>query len=289
MKINYSTQRVTVPTVYVTKGRQRVKQYDNTIYLKNGDEFEIELFNPLQSKVLAKIELNGKYLGAGIVLRPGERMFLERYIEESRKFMFQTYEVDGGDTNVQEAIKLNGVLEVKFYKETAPSQPYYRSSTITYTTNPSWTVTPTYTHYNTTIGYSGVKSSKGDIENPGVVFGNATTLSCSVDNTKSYVDSMPIGGEGLGFAGCADFSRDFAPQEQTIETGRVEKGSKSDQEFSTDNTQFDVYYSWRSVWKILPESQKPLMSEDLKVFCTNCGAKRKKSSHKFCPNCGNQF
>ena len=110
MTVNLHTKPVTVPTVYVTKGRQRVKQYDNYIvYLKNGDEFEIEFFNPTINKVLAKINLNGKSLGSGIVLRPGERVFLERYIDEAKKFLFETYEVDGNDSNVKEAIKMNGI------------------------------------------------------------------------------------------------------------------------------------------------------------------------------------
>ena len=38
-------QRVTAPTLFITKGRQRVKQYDNVVYLKNGDEFELELWS----------------------------------------------------------------------------------------------------------------------------------------------------------------------------------------------------------------------------------------------------
>jgi len=55
----------TVPTAFVTKGRQRVKQYDgNAVFLNNGDEFEIELFNLTTNKVLAKIELNGVSLGS---------------------------------------------------------------------------------------------------------------------------------------------------------------------------------------------------------------------------------
>ena len=94
MTINYQTQRETVPVAYVTKGRQRVKQFsghgNGSVYLRNGDEFELELFNPTTSKVLAKISLNGKSLGSGIVLRPGERVFLERYFDEAKKFLFET-------------------------------------------------------------------------------------------------------------------------------------------------------------------------------------------------------
>ena len=71
------------------KGRKSIK--NGKVFLTDGDEFEIELFNPTQNKVLAKIELNGKSIGSGIILRPGERVFLERYLDEAKKFLFETY------------------------------------------------------------------------------------------------------------------------------------------------------------------------------------------------------
>ena len=72
MTVNLCTQKVTAPTAFVTKDRQRVKQYDNNIvYLKNEDEFGIELFNPTSNKVLAKIEVNRVSLRSGIVLASG--------------------------------------------------------------------------------------------------------------------------------------------------------------------------------------------------------------------------
>ena len=74
------------PEAFVTKGKQRLKQYTDTVYLNNGDEFEIELYNPTKNKVLAKVEMNGNSIGAGIILRPGERVFLERFLNESKKF-----------------------------------------------------------------------------------------------------------------------------------------------------------------------------------------------------------
>jgi rubrerythrin len=74
-----------------------------------------------------------------------------------------------------------------------------------------------------------------------------------------------------------------------IETGRIEKGSNSNQSFTYDYTQFNSWNTWKSDWKILPNSQKPVVIEDIKVFCTECGTKRKKDSHKFCPICGTKF
>ena len=68
------------PEAFITKGKQRLKQNIDTVYLSNGDEFEVELYNPTQNKVLAKIEMNGNSIGAGVILRPGERIFLERFL-----------------------------------------------------------------------------------------------------------------------------------------------------------------------------------------------------------------
>ena len=271
MTINYQTQRETVPVAYVTKGRHRVKQFsghgNGSVYLRNGDEFELELFNPTTSKVLAKISLNGKSLGSGIVLRPGERVFLERYFDEAKKFLFETYVIDGNNPIVLEAIKMNGLVEVEFYNEYKPIPINW--GTVTY--QPSWGYSngnsggyynscPTFTAGNT-LNSGGVKSRSDE----------SFLCSCSLQDSNSL--DPP-----------ASFKR-----EKLEETGRVEKGSNSNQSFVYDSTTFNTYYSWRSSWTILPDSQKPLFREDLKVFCTNCGAKRRKSSHVFCPNCGTRF
>jgi hypothetical protein len=77
-RISINTIGLAVPQSFITKSKQRLKQQIDTVYLNDGDEFEIELYNPTQNKVLAKIEMNGNSIGNGIILRPGERVFLER-------------------------------------------------------------------------------------------------------------------------------------------------------------------------------------------------------------------
>ena len=49
-------------------------------------------------------------------------------------------------------------------------------------------------------------------------------------------------------------------------------------------------YPFRTeIIKILPESQKPVYSNDLqKIYCTNCGRKLK-NQYKYCPYCGNKI
>jgi rubrerythrin len=74
------------------------------------------------------------------------------------------------------------------------------------------------------------------------------------------------------------------------ETGRIEKGSDSKQEFESVDMDFNVYPSNYSTWRILPLSEKPFTAKEVNVlYCGNCGIRRKKDTHKFCPNCGTKF
>ena len=115
-RISVNTTGFAVPQSFITKSKQRLKQHTDTVYLNNGDEFEIELFNPTQNKVLSKIEINGVSIGNGIILRPGERVFLERYLDEAKKFLFETQK----DFNKESLILMESLAKSKdlyFYEE----------------------------------------------------------------------------------------------------------------------------------------------------------------------------
>jgi Zn finger protein HypA/HybF involved in hydrogenase expression len=267
MKISVNNGLTAVPQSFITKGKQRLKQYVDTVYLKNGDEFEIELFNPKNHKVLAKIELNGVSIGNGIVLRPGERVFLERYLDDAKKFKFETYMVEGNDKAVENAIKNNGDVIIRFYDEyIQPSWNGMGATISTWTTYPSTltfgTGNPTYT----------TNVLSGTITSPNL--GGTTT-----SNTY-YYNNAAINSTINSFV---------SDDSVKVETGRVEKGSVSTQYFDYDNTTFNTYTSQTNWWRIKPQSLKPIVREDLVVYCTECGSKRKKDTHKFCPHCGTKF
>ena len=267
-RISINTIGYAVPQSFITKSKQRLKQHTDTVYLNNGDEFEIELYNPTQNKVLAKIEMNGKSIGGGIILRPGERVFLERYLDEAKRFLFETYVVNGNNEEVQQAIANNGDVVVKFYNEHLPtlSTPYYGNSGTVTINNPNfgWGSTTTSTPYygNGTFTTSGTNL----FYNTSLTSGTISTSNTFFNNTDKVKKSV----------------RDF-------ETGRVEKGSYSDQSFTYDNSSFNSYPSTTNWWKIKPQSQKMVTIEDLVTYCTECGSKRKKDNHKFCPHCGTKF
>jgi membrane protease subunit (stomatin/prohibitin family) len=74
----------------------------------------------------------------------------------------------------------------------------------------------------------------------------------------------------------------------TIETGRVEKGEKSKQQFTNSYQNFEYNASRQIIFKILPLGIKNATTEDIKHYCTECGTKTK-SKYKFCPSCGNKL
>jgi hypothetical protein len=111
------------PTAHVAVNRNRLKHYGEKVYLKHGSHFEIELFNPKTVKLLAKISLNGVQISSsGIVLLPGQRVFLERWIDAPKKFLFETYEVEDS-AEVKTAIAKNGKVLVEFYDEATTHYP----------------------------------------------------------------------------------------------------------------------------------------------------------------------
>jgi hypothetical protein len=240
------------PEAFVTKGKKRIKQFDGQVYLSDGDEYEIELFNPTQEVVLAKIKIDGDYIaGGGIVLRRGERVFLERFLDSPNRFKFSTYVVNGNNTEVQDAIKNNGYVEIEFYNEYKP------------TWNSGFLTTGTNTH---TIN-----------GNP-ITF---TTTSGTTSTSTFYNASLTTN----TFAG-----PNIRNLSNKVETGTTEKGGSSEQSFQHTNKTFNSFSFWNVAWQILPLSQKQYTAEEVGVnYCGNCGAKRKKSSFKFCPHCGTQF
>jgi hypothetical protein len=147
------------PTAHVAVNRNRLKHYGEKVYLKHGSHFEIELFNPKTIKLLAKISLNGVQISSsGIVLLPGQRVFLERWLDEPKKFLFETYEVENL-AEAKTAIAKNGKVSVEFYDEMTINYP----SVVTFPWRDITTASPSnfpygstyYTSIDQTIGSSG--------------------------------------------------------------------------------------------------------------------------------------
>lgn len=270
----YYTTNNGEPCAFITKAKQRLKQFGHNVYLQNSSEFEMELYNPTTKTVLAKIKLNGSYIsGGGIIVKPGQRIFLERYLDDARKFKFETYEVDGDSKEVVNAISNNGDVTVEFYNEYEPNTYTYDW----YLDKSNYWPKANYNTYDST-NIPKPRFSTSALNN---IVGTSTT-NCFY-NSSVTMDFLNESNQQPKLKTLSMLRK------STLETGTVEKGGTSDQSFTYVNKKFNTYATATSYWKILPESQKPFEKQDIKVFCTNCGAKRKKDSHKFCPKCGTQY
>lgn len=290
-KTTYEAQ--TVPTANIAVNKSRLKVYKNTgdmptYYLQKGQEFQIELFNPTTDVILAKIILNGNPISqGGLVLNPGQRVFLDRYLDVAKKFLFDTYEVSSSE-EVKKAIEKNGDFKVEFYRERIPNY---------FTNNGSLTINSSNArgfsgNLNNTISGNG---NSVNLTNTSGHIGTTALYSSPISNTffdQNASNSIPTLDSmddtlSLDMQDVTRSSRTLKSRSKSIETGRVEQGSVSDQKVVTVDKKFE-YWAFHTIeYKMLPVSQKINTVEDInvKVYCTNCGAKLGKG-HKFCGQCG---
>jgi hypothetical protein len=221
--------------------------------MKDQTEFEIELYNPTKEKIMAMIEMNGTPISdSGIILKPGQRVFLERFLDDEKKFLYETYVVNN-NKETKEAIQNNGKVTVRFHKESKP-----RPRSLAY----------------------------------GSVFNGSSGFGWSEIIYTDYKYNNPITYNTTDFKGINNtfFTNSFANTEisnsmRKTETGSVEQGSQSNQELKSTNGNFEWFYTWTDEWQIMPHSQQPVQAKDLIDRCVKCKTKLK-SSHKFCPECG---
>lgn len=255
----------------------KTREDSRVVYMNDGDEFQIQLFNPEQFTIGAEIYINGKKISNRILtIYPGQRCWLERYLDENVKFKFATYNVDNPDedSSVAKAIANNGKIEIRFYKE-MPC-PDTNSGTI-WTTNPiinwdtKWNSSNNFLNTAANLSLSSVTSADVQINSIcGCAEYAANAVNTSAVNSASKSFSTPT----------------IKKLSKTVETGRVNKGSYSSQKMEDVNILFSSLPFKSETIKILPTSRKPYTLSDIqKIYCTNCGRKLN-TKYKFCPYCG---
>jgi hypothetical protein len=286
-----------MPTANIAINKSRLKLYNKnsnipTYYLEKGQEFQIELFNPTKDTVLATISLNNKSISqGGLVLKPGERVFLDRYLDVAKKFMFDTYEVANTE-EVRKAIEDNGDFKVEFYREDTYippqptwNQPIFFGGPITRGTGDFYDGT-----LNTTTNVNYSQPISGDITLTSMDMSNTTNIGATLDSMDldlgQEVQPSPLRGRKPNPTNKPRLLK----KKKSIETGRVEQGSTSDQKFETVSKKWEFTPFHTIEYKMLPVSQKVNTVQDIQVkrYCTNCGSKNK-PNFKFCPNCGTKI
>jgi len=289
--MNLTTSSNDVPTVHITTNRNRVKNYGSSVYMKSGTNFEIEIFNPTQGRLLSSIKIDGREISStGIVINPGQRVYLERWIDEAKKFKFSTYEVENSGS-AKKAIEQNGKIEVSLYTETINLSNNWSNNWNSGTANISnypYTLTTNYPYTLTTNANTTFGGSFGGTTTTNMYYSNNNFTNTGSASLFSASISGNVGVRGTnGNAGT-----DGVPcmlNEKSIETGRTEKGEQSNQSFDSTDGNFSNWPFVNVILQILPESAKPVEVDKIRSYCTECGARVRATSWKFCPSCGEKL
>ena len=296
--ITYPAYVLANPTLNLAVNGNRIKTYNHDgqacAYLKDGTEFQLEFDNDSDFYVRAEITVNGQTQKSSLVLRPHQRYFLDRFMDEKKKFKFNTFLTGNDDIEkLKEIIAKNGKILVKFYKEYL--QPVisetYRDPFVLYGSGQSET---------SLYGAGRFGYTTNGIKSRGLTKGLSSDRGENISNSSYYVNSMNISANASAYEDYLDASAQIKPDE--METGRIESGNKSKQEFSPITKTWE---SWPCVcfqYHILPESQMPktpkvkkvkkakdvIMADDVRTYCPKCG-RRVKEGWNFCPGCGKEY
>ena len=314
------------PSVVITSNRNELKLYqDNTVYLNDGDNFELRFFNPLKEKVGVEIMFNGIRKGDGyLVINPGQDLILDRFLDEQRKMLFETYIVDGNNADAVEAIQQNGLITFNFYKE-KNSYNYYSNNESDVNIKYNFPPKPTKYNYksfnaNNICGSSVYSSGTGGNSAnyvlsgatgpagiPGLrgVQGSNTTTSITATNTTlgrgttiftssvtfdGNISNTNTGNYNEYIAENLEKSIDYTDYlADSLETGRIEKGEISNQKLKGVNLQFSSSPFHTTTYKILPYSAMNRTIGEVRQYCEFCSYRLRKNTWKYCPKCGNKL
>ena len=265
----------------IAVAKNLVKEYidsnsERTVYLNDGTEFQIYLKNPFQTHLGIKIYVNDKSIGNMLVLRPGQSFWLDRFVDENSKFIFVTYKVEDND-EMRYAINKNGKVKVEFYHERENKFYTYPGNVLindvfsndglggtTYAYNSSL-------NCNATRGFSSSANLRCDVD-ASYDLSSLTASSTNASTTKGIIFDKPL--------------NKIFHKTKEMETGRVEKGGKSNQQFEACNIDFEYFPFKQEEILILPTSRKQTRVEETRrKYCSQCG-KKVSPKDKFCSNCG---
>lgn len=285
------------PDCDILVNKQKRKIYGknkNKVYLNNGDNIQINLFNPLYHRIGVQLEFNGEKEEKMLILNPGQKVLLDRFIDTKKKIKFGTYFIDGSNSAAKEAIKKNGNIKVHFWYEKMKQSTIYLgsnwsdSSGVPFSSNTGY---QTFSNTGAFIPYSGSITTTNT--NTNTIYSNylAENLDKSI-NYSNYIEP------------------------KLEETGRIEKGDKSKQKMKETEFEADKIFYVKE-FKLLPFSKmkddkkknqndlnnnfKPksvtvgihnnYRNTDHRIYCSNpmCGYRVRNQSWRFCPICGSEI
>jgi hypothetical protein len=298
-----------VPSVVITSNHNELKLYQgNIVYLNDGDNFELRFFNPLQEKLGVEIMFNGIRKGDGyLVLNPGQDLILDRFLDEQRKMLFETYTINGNNKEAVEAIEKNGVISFNFYKEYYSNSNQQKNVNVNYDFPPKPTRYDNQISFNGTLNYSngqsGPSGPSGEASRSGtsgtsgykgirgvlnsISTNNVTNISGNATFTSSNYSTLD-GMDQMMFSSPSVFVTENETFD-SLETGRIEKGDISDQRLKGINMNFASTPFHSMTYRLMPYSTMNREIGEIRQYCSCCGYRLRKSNWKFCPSCGEKI
>ena len=286
----------------------------NIVYLQDRQEFQLRLFNPTHEKLGVQINLNGKINDQVLILNPGQDYTIDRFLNEQKKMLFETYSIDGGNASAKKAIELNGLVEINFFKE----QNHSYTTTTTGVNNIQFGSNFTITNSNSRCYDSGTinlgdmnqmrtttketdnsiffSSDLGDVQTGDLTIdgGDLTTDSLTIEGDLTVTgdlnltSSQKLSSKGKGKGKRKRISKSI--KSEKVETGRVEKGKISNQNFQHVEVEFDTNSPILTLnYQLKPISSKTYEVKEIRNYCLDCGYRIRKQSWMYCPKCGEEL
>lgn len=279
---------------------QETKRQENRVYLKNGQEFQIFLKNYRGIPVMVELTINGETEKETIILDPGERLFLERYLSTNNKFKFNTYKISN---NVKKLIENNvkelGVITARVYS----LQSVYSDTPVTSTTIPKVQYIVDYFRQPVFNGYRSFQTFNNE-----QFMGTRSNISGYVSSSYTSCNNMASSLNNNEFQTYTSYcvnedveseknSQNLAKEKlQEVNTqtefGAIERGNYSDQKFEGcpdfKKGMFLESYTIH-IYPISAQSSEEKSNRiEGAIYCSVCGRKQK-HGQKYCPADGTKF
>jgi len=246
--------------------------------LNDGDYIQLNLYNYKTNRIGVQLEFNGVLENNMLILNPGEKVLIDRFIDTNKKIKFDTYFINKNDKQSKKSISENGKLKIYFWDESIYNYyNYYNGYNYNY-----------YNYYN---GYNYTQ-----IPYNNVTYESSKTISTNTNSTNNILTSS---------------NNVYILQKPEIEeTGRISKGKKSNQEFSITEFESSTIFHTEK-YKLIPFSKKKNQklnktqtlknitvnsflnkkNTDHRIYCNNpmCGYRIRNRNWKFCPICSNEI
>jgi hypothetical protein len=122
------------PIVYLTKNKTRLSRFGNCVYLQENTKFQIEIVNPTDKTVYAFIEIDGKNIGADILIEPKKAVSISRWQKgKNKRLKFKSKKSKENESTIHKLKNAN--IKVSFHEKLEESTSRNITANLIYPNN----------------------------------------------------------------------------------------------------------------------------------------------------------